>query len=59
MKKMEVMGIREMDASEMRNENGGFLLGTSGFNWGAFWKGCGIGLGIGAMAGTAAYIAYA
>jgi hypothetical protein len=48
--------LSELNSSEHLNIEGGVVLG---FNWGMFWKGCGIGLGIGATAGTAAYIAYA
>ena len=48
--------LSELNPSELTNIEGGIVLG---FNWGMFWKGAGIGLGIGATAGTAAYIAYA
>ncbi|MBN1925151.1 MAG: hypothetical protein JW798_04885 [Prolixibacteraceae bacterium] len=54
MKNLEVMGIREMDAVEMRNENGGFVFG---FNWGAFWEGCKIGIPLGGAAAGIAYYA--
>ena len=33
--------------------------GMVGFNWGMFWKGFKIGVGIGATAATVAYIEYA
>jgi len=33
--------------------------GCIGFNWSMFWRGCKIGVGVGATAATAAYIAYA
>ena len=33
--------------------------GMVGFNWGMYWKGFKIGIGIGATAATVAYVAYA
>ncbi len=49
MENFENYGVLEMDAKEMVTTDGGFY----GFNWGAFWRGVGIGggLGIGGYAG--------
>lgn len=57
MKTLELkdLDLVELDQSTLCEIDGGLV----GFNWGMFWKGCKIGLGIGATAATAAYIAYA
>ena len=45
-----------MNTKEMKETDGGFLFGSSGINWGGFWRGVGWGVGAGA-AGAAAYYA--
>ena len=51
---LNVYGVVEMDAQHEQEVNGGMCFG---FNWGAFWSGCKVGLGIGAGAATAALLA--
>jgi hypothetical protein len=47
MKNLENYGVLELNAKEISETEGGFLLGTSGVSWGNFWKGVGIGSAIG------------
>lgn len=56
MKDFKKLQINELTKNDLQTTNGGFLLGSSGFNWGNFWKGVGIGSAAGA-AGAAVYYA--
>jgi hypothetical protein len=54
MKNLENFGVSEIETIELVTIEGGWIFGTSGFNWGNFMRGVGIGAGSGA-AGAAAY----
>ena len=45
-------GVQEMNAVEMLTSEGGIVFG---FNWGMFWSGCKIGLGVGGATAIALY----
>lgn len=47
MKNLDKFQVAELTDKEIIKTDGGFLLGSSGFNWGNFWNGVGIGAGIG------------
>ncbi len=49
---LNVSGVQEMNAEEMLTFDGGVVFG---FNWGMFWSGCKIGLGVGGATAIAVY----
>lgn len=53
---LQNLNVAELSAQEVMEIEGGWLFGTSGFNWGNFWRGMTIGAAAGG-AGAAAYYA--
>lgn len=49
---MKSQGFMELNAQELNEVSGGTVFG---FNWGMFWSGCKIGLGVGGATAIAVY----